>query len=75
MHLRQPVEGMVSVTRRTRDTNTGLVSGVERETPSHARCSRASEVLRSSTTLENVDPRLRLTFQSDVHPSVNVAEL
>lgn len=61
MHPRQPVEGVVGVTRRTRDT---IVQrwrrGLNGTTPSHARRSWPREVLRSSTTLENVDPRPRL---------------
>lgn len=62
MHLRQPVERGWPVFRDVHVTWTYRVrvGGLNETTPSHARRSRPREVVRSSTTLENVDPRPRL---------------
>ena len=54
---------MTGVSRRTRDMDVrgsprrGRGVELNETTPSHARRSRPREVVRSSTTLENVDPR------------------
>lgn len=62
MHLRQPVERGWPVFRDVHVTWTYRVrvGGLNETTPSHARRSRPREVVRPSTTLENVDPRPRL---------------